>query len=153
MFRDELGREQRVAAYGVCTRVDPSTGAPQLLLVRLNTRTSTPGAWMLPGGGLEFGEHPMHGVVREVDEETGYEVEVRELLAVESVQRLIYRDDAPLPIDYHAIRIMYRVDVVGGELRHETDNSTDEAAWCATADLDTMRLTDVALQARTITNI
>ena len=33
--------------------------------------TSTPGAWTLPGGGLDFGEDPADGVLRELEEETG----------------------------------------------------------------------------------
>ena len=152
-FSDGQGREQRVAAYGVCTRDDPLTSEHQLLLVRLNDRTTTPGAWMLPGGGIEFGEQPADAVVREVEEETGYRVAIDELLTVVSVQRVIHRKNLDQPINYHAIRVIYRVNVVSGELRYETDNSTDEAAWCHAADLDRMRLTDVAIQARTLANI
>ena len=152
-FRDEHGREQRIAAYGICTRMAPETGEPQVLLVRLNDRTSTPGAWMLPGGGVEFAEHPIDGVVREVEEETGYNVTVVELLTVESLERVIYRADEPDPVPYHAIRVIYRVAIHSGNLRHETDNSTDEAAWCSAADLDTMRLTELVIQARALIHI
>jgi putative (di)nucleoside polyphosphate hydrolase len=34
-------------------------------------RADVPGAWQLPQGGLEDGEAPEHGVLREVQEETG----------------------------------------------------------------------------------
>ncbi len=40
--------------------------------------------WTLPGGGLEHGEAPWAGVVREVKEETGLEVAVERLAGVYS---------------------------------------------------------------------
>jgi ADP-ribose pyrophosphatase YjhB (NUDIX family) len=40
--------------------------------------------WNLPGGGLEKGEAPWDGVVREVREETGLDVSVRDLVGVYS---------------------------------------------------------------------
>ncbi|MCX6786810.1 MAG: NUDIX hydrolase [Candidatus Kaiserbacteria bacterium] len=40
--------------------------------------------WNLPGGGLESGESPWTGVIREVIEEVGLEVEVVKLLGVYS---------------------------------------------------------------------
>lgn len=38
--------------------------------------------WDIPGGFLEPGEHPLDGMLREVREETGLAVRVRELLGV-----------------------------------------------------------------------
>lgn len=40
--------------------------------------------WGLPGGGLEYGEHPEQAVVREVWEETGLTVCIEKLLLVRS---------------------------------------------------------------------
>ena len=40
--------------------------------------------WNLPGGALEHGEAPRDGVIREVKEETGLEVEVSGLAGVYS---------------------------------------------------------------------
>ncbi len=40
--------------------------------------------WGLPGGGLEYGEHPEEAVVREVREETGLNVSIERLLLVNS---------------------------------------------------------------------
>jgi mutator protein MutT len=38
--------------------------------------------WAMPGGGLDVGETPAQGVVREVREETGFETEVRAFVGV-----------------------------------------------------------------------
>ncbi len=40
--------------------------------------------WGLPGGALEYGEHPEAAVVREVWEETGLKVEIEKFLLVNS---------------------------------------------------------------------
>ncbi|MDP9336579.1 MAG: NUDIX domain-containing protein, partial [Actinomycetota bacterium] len=55
----EPDRIQRVAAYNLCVDSDD-----RLLLVRLSERTEAPGSWTLPGGGVEFGEHPEAAALR-----------------------------------------------------------------------------------------
>ncbi len=131
----------RVAAYGVCLDDDQ-----RLLLVRLNDVTTRPGAWTLPGGGLDFGEHPEAGVVRELREETGLEGRVVELLAVDSFHRattIVHRGEPFGP--HHGIRILYRVAITGGELRHELPgNSSDMAAWFTRAEIPSLDLVDTA---------
>jgi len=53
----------------------------KLLVVRRSkTAPSRPLYWDLPGGGLELGEDPEEGAVREVMEETGIEVKNIKLL-------------------------------------------------------------------------
>jgi len=131
----------RVAAYCVCLDADD-----RLLLTRLNDVTTRPGAWTLPGGGLEFGEHPEAGAVRELREETGLDGRIVELLAVDSFHRpdtVVHRGESFGP--HHGIRILYRVEVIGGELRHELPgNSSDMAAWFSRRDLAALDLVDTA---------
>lgn len=129
----------RVAAYGV---VHDSAG--RLLLARLTDRTAHPGWWTLPGGGIEHGEHPEDAVVREVREETGLRVGVRDLLGVDSVRRR-HADDTREE-DFHAIRIVYRA-VVHDEIAplvHESDGSTDLARWVDPVELGRLPLVDLA---------
>lgn len=53
-----------------------------ILLVKMTYQRLHP--WGLPGGGLEYGEHPEEAVVREVWEETGLNVRIEKLLLVDA---------------------------------------------------------------------
>ncbi|HEV8403871.1 MAG TPA: NUDIX domain-containing protein [Candidatus Limnocylindrales bacterium] len=126
-------RRVRVGAYALA--ID---AAGRVLLCRV-APSITPGqVWTLPGGGLDFGEAPEIGVLRELAEESGYEGEIEALLDASS---RIFTDSHGATV--HAVRIVYRVRVTGGELRDEVDGSTDTCGWF-TADeavaLDTVEL-------------
>ena len=83
--------------------------------------------WMLPGGGLEFGEDPAPGVLRELREETGLDGVVEGLLGVRSA--MLEPDQTKSGHRIQNVGILYRVAVTGGALRNEIDESTDLAAW------------------------
>jgi 8-oxo-dGTP diphosphatase len=129
----EPARIQRVAAYNVCVDSDD-----RLLLCRLSEITQVPGSWTLPGGGIEFGEHPEAAALRELHEETGLIGRIAELLAVDSLHRPARAGEGDG--DYHSIRIIYRTTIEAGSLAHETGGSTDRAAWCTREELATMPL-------------
>ena len=132
----------RVAAYAVVE------GERGILLAHWNEGRRS--AWTLPGGGIEAGEDPLDAVRREVTEETGYRVEVDELLGIDSRviparQRITPGVDRPL----HTLRIVYRAHIVGGQLTDEVGGSTDHAEWFsrdAIADLQHVQLIDIALE-------
>jgi len=109
----------RVSAYGLLRRDN------EMLLCRLSQRVGmNKGHWTLPGGGIDFGEDPEDAVVREFLEETGLTVKVVELVGVDSLS-----DNMPNWGPMHSIRIIYTVEYVSGELRYETDGTTDLCAW------------------------
>jgi 8-oxo-dGTP diphosphatase len=47
----------------------------------------------------------------------------------------------------HAIRIVYRVRITGGELRDEVDGSTDTCAWFGLEEAASMHLGELARRA------
>jgi 8-oxo-dGTP diphosphatase len=49
-----------------------------------------------------------------------------------------------VPTDFHAIRIIYRVRITGGELRDEIGGSSDTCAWIAASELASMPLAELA---------
>ena len=109
----------RVGAYALA--VDDSG---RVLLCRVAPSIIPGEVWTLPGGGLDFGESPEVGVLRELAEESGYEGEINALLDASSH---IFTDSHGAKV--HAVRIVYRVRVTGGELRDEVDGSTDTCGW------------------------
>ncbi|MHC5902675.1 NUDIX hydrolase [Streptomyces sp. S6] len=128
-----MRKTRRTAAYAVIVQDD------RILLSRFRAPDGS-GVWIMPGGGVEHGEHPYDAVIRELREETGYEVEVTALLGVTS--RRIPRPRRGLrrpPSDHHATAIIYEAKVVGGELRPEENGSTDLAGWHDLADLSGMQ--------------
>jgi ADP-ribose pyrophosphatase YjhB (NUDIX family) len=140
-----LPKLQRVAAYALILRDD------QILLTRLARRVSADEKWHLPGGGLDHGENPRDGLVREIREETGLDAEVGDTAHVYSAHlpsmwrqgrrwnyqalRIVY--DAWVPTDAPSPRVL------------EVDGSTMAAAWHPVADVlsGALPVTDVVHEA------
>ncbi|MDW4905833.1 NUDIX domain-containing protein [Streptomyces sp. ADMS] len=136
-----MRRTLRVAAYAVVVRNG------QILLAR-----SPDGAggheWVLPGGGMEHGEDPYDTVRRELMEETGYRIDVTGLLGIDSSRRT-FTHRRRRQEDHQGLRLVYEGLITGGELRPETNGSTDLAAWHdlgAMSGLTKVGLVDVGLE-------
>ena len=107
------------------------------------------GEWSIPGGRLEWGESVRDGIIREVREETGLEVDVVGLIdVVDSVTR-----NGSGEIVRHYVLIDFLVRPVSGTLRAGSDAA--EAHWVAYTAIDeyvlwkeTRRIIDTAARMR-----
>lgn len=77
----------------------------------LLVRERSDGAWTLPGGWADPGEPPSAAIVREVQEESGYETRVLRLLA------MLDRDkQGHLPAPFFAYKVFFECEIVRGSL-------------------------------------
>ena len=104
--------------------------------------------WTMPGGGVDLEEQAADGAVREVREETGYDVELVRLLGVDSHVIPPARRQLDTDRQMKAVRVVYEARVVGGELTREIGGTTDEARRFPldeVASLPRVGLVDIAL--------
>lgn len=77
--------------------------------------------WCLPGGWADVGERPSEMVVREVWEESGFEVEPRKLVGIFDANR------GPTPMEfYHAYKVVFLCEITGGEARPSYETAAVE---------------------------
>lgn len=69
------------------------------------------GKWAMPGGWADLGDSPAETAVREVWEESGFEVRVEKLIAVYDANRI-----EPLEF-YHAYKLIFLCTIIGGEAK------------------------------------
>ncbi|GIJ23087.1 NUDIX hydrolase [Micromonospora lutea] len=136
------GRRVRFGAYGVVT--DPDG---RVLLTLISAGYPGAGKWHLPGGGTDHGEQPVIALLRELVEEAGQMGRVIELVGVDNLHNPAALGPEGYPIDWHGIRVVYRVRVdlpsepVVTEL---AGGSTARAAWFAASELRKLPLTEIA---------
>jgi len=92
--------------------------------------------WALPGGGHDIGESIRDTVVREVREETGYDVEVTNIIGTyTNPNHVMAYDDGEVRQQFS---IAFSAKLVGGAAR--TSEESKEVAWVSSADLDTLQI-------------
>lgn len=92
------------------------------------------GIWSIPGGGVDLGETVERAVKREVEEETGLEVEVQDLVSV--FERIL--PDPQGKIIYHFVVLDYLCRVRGGSLKAASDAA--EAGFFPLNEMNTLNL-------------
>jgi 8-oxo-dGTP pyrophosphatase MutT (NUDIX family) len=98
----------------------------------LLVRRSDNGLWAMPGGAMDVGERVADTAVRETFEETGYRVEVTDLVGVYSdPDHVMAYDDGEVRQQF---AIAFRCRLLGGEAR--PSNETPELRWSGRQELD-----------------
>lgn len=106
-------RAPRIRLAGLAVRGD------RLLLVR--HRRGNREYYLLPGGGLEWGETCRQGLAREFAEELSLRVRVG---------RLLFVNESLAPgAERHILNLTFRVHILGGRLRVNADGRLRAAAW------------------------
>lgn len=109
-----MSGQLRVRVAGVFTRGD------ELLLV--NHVRDGASYWLLPGGGLEFGETLAQALERELREECALEVRAGKLLFV--------AESLPPDKHRHILNVTLRGEILGGEARlNEEGGRLKGVAW------------------------
>ena len=82
--------------------------------------------WSFPGGHIKSGERVKEALMREVKEETGYEIEVGKLLGVYDN---IVRDISTNNVIAHIINIIWFANILFGTLDFSKDEEIIDAKW------------------------
>jgi mutator protein MutT len=91
------------------------------------------GKWEFPGGSVEFNETLEHALCREVMEEYGFEIEVRELLDV--VDHIILQEKQ------HWVSPSFICRITSGTPNIREPHKCDEIGWYALEEVPEDRLT------------
>ncbi|WP_455367873.1 NUDIX hydrolase [[Eubacterium] cellulosolvens] len=111
----------------------------RVLLVRRRHEPGK-GLWSIPGGVIEVGEPVKEAAIREVKEETGFDITVEEPLGVTDV---IIRDKKER-VKFHYILVSFRARIVGGSIAEASAKS--EIRWASRAQIETLPITETALK-------
>jgi ADP-ribose pyrophosphatase YjhB (NUDIX family) len=88
----------------------------KVLLIR---EDADEGRWTLPGGWADVNESPSESVVREVEEESGYIVKPKLLLAVLDRSKQGHKPVFP----YHIYKMFFHCEIIGGVPRPTSESS------------------------------
>ena len=78
----------------------------QILIVKERSN----GKWTLPGGWANVNESPSCGIIREVKEESGFDVSVNRLIAIKDRSLHPYQPQYPI----HIYKIFFLCELIGG---------------------------------------
>jgi 8-oxo-dGTP diphosphatase len=135
-------RVQRFGAYAAAT--DPDR---RILLTLISEGYPGAGLWHVPGGGTDHGETPEQALHRELYEETSQRGRVTGLLGVSHRYDPGALGPEGQPIDWHTIRVLFRVEVdvpTEAVVTEEAGGSTSQAGWFTRDEIDKLELTEIA---------
>ena len=94
------------------------------------------GGWTLPGGWCDNGLTGSENVVREVWEESGYEVEVKNLMGV--LDRDKHGSHPTYP--YNVYKLFYKCEIIGGEAK--ASDETSEVRFFGEDEIEDLQLSE-----------
>ena len=110
----------------------------KVLLAKRATEPSK-GKWSLPGGAGELGERHLEALKREIREETGIEIQIRDLVAV--IDRIVL--DRQGRVKYHYVILDYWAEHVQGVAKASSDILA--ITWAHVKDVGSFGLSSDAL--------
>lgn len=142
---DYTDYDTRLAAYAL---ILDGAGDERRVLLALWNEADEP-AWTMPGGGVELHETVEEAAVREVREESGYDVRLGRLLGVDSFTVPGHERANGSGRELKSVRVVFEAEVVGGELAREVGGTTDESRWIPVAEVPSLNrvpLVDASLR-------
>ncbi|MBN1646084.1 NUDIX hydrolase [Candidatus Woesearchaeota archaeon] len=105
----------------------------KILLGRRN-KTNANGMWVIPGGGVDWGEHSREAAVREIKEETNLDIEL--------IRFVGYHEIINVPANYHAIVAFYLAKLKSSHFELEASEDLDNAGFYTLEDIKKMNCVD-----------
>ena len=97
----------------------------EILLIRHVRDNET--YWLLPGGGVEYGETLSEALKRELMEEASIEIEVGHLIMV--------NDSIPTDKRRHIVNLYFTAEIIGGEMKLNVDERMAELKFMPLSEL------------------
>ena len=128
IYGERIGNQGRLSVG--CSAVIFDEARQKILL----TRRSDNGRWCLPGGHMEAGESVAEACVREVEEETGLQIQIRRLIGVYSSPHMLltYADGNY----YQMVALCFEAEAKDGE--PGLSDETTEAGYFTPAEIEMM---------------
>jgi len=99
----------------------------EILLVKRKYEPAK-GKWVLPGGGINFGENSKETAERELKEETGFNISIGDFITVSELIKL--------EENIHRVIIYHKARLVDGTLKVEDD--AEDAMWIKPEKIDSI---------------
>jgi 8-oxo-dGTP pyrophosphatase MutT (NUDIX family) len=135
-------RHTHLGTYALVTRQD------EVLLV-LKSRGPYTGSWDLPGGRIEFGESPESALARELEEETGYQMQGNPQLLGTGSHVLLWMPEPGMREELHHLGFLYQVTITDKTklpVVFRNDEDVTSVEWKTREGLAELSLTPFAAQ-------